>query len=130
MGLRDVEKKLFSKDEEDGKNSIGSFWGKDREKTAEENPFRPEELLSPGNDRSAIWIKEDEEKKKKKQKLKKFFLIAASATLGLLVLYWAVNFIRKEVFSEEKVKVSVSSEEKVQSGDLATFIIAYQNLNA
>ena len=130
MGLRDVEKKLFNKGGEDGKNSVASFWEKDREKTAEENPFRPEELLPPGNDRGAIWIKEDEEKKKKKRKLKKIFLVAASVTLGLLILYWAVNLIRKGVFSEERVKVSVSSEEKVQSGDSAIFTIDYQNLNS
>ncbi|MDI6778343.1 MAG: hypothetical protein QMD77_04065 [Patescibacteria group bacterium] len=129
MGLRDVEKKLFDKSEESGKNSVDSFWEKNREKTAEENPFRPEELLPPEKNKGAIWIKEDEEKRKKKQKLKKISLIAVSVIAGFLILFWAVNLIRKGVFSEEKVKISVSSEEKVQSGDLATFTIDYQNLN-
>lgn len=129
MGLRDAENKLFSKDEESGKNSVSSFWEKDREKTAEENPFRPEELLPPASDKSAIWMKEDEEKKRKKQKLKKILLISAFAVVGLVVLFWTVNLIRKGIFSEEKVQVSLTGAEKVQSGDLTVFTIDYQNLN-
>lgn len=130
MSLRNVEKELYGRSEEEGKKSVESFWKRDSEKTAEENPFRPEELLSPKGDKSAIWIKEDEEKKKKKKKLKKIFLAAVLTLAGLAVLYLAVGLVRKGIFSEERVKVSVSAPEKAQSGDLVTFVIDYQNLNS
>jgi len=130
MSLRNVEKELYGRGERGEKKSIEPFWKKDSERTAEENPFRPEDLPSVRGGKDAVWIKEDEEKKKKKKKLKKIFLVAALAVIGLIILYWAVVLIRKEVFSEERVKVSLSSPEKVQSGDLATFMIDYQNLNS
>ena len=130
MSLRNVEKELYGRGERGEKKSIEPFWKKDSERTAEENPFRPEDLPSVRGGKDAVCIKEDEEKKKKKKKLKKIFLVAALAVIGLIILYWAVVLIRKEVFSEERVKVSLSSPEKVQSGDLATFMIDYQNLNS
>ncbi|PIW92990.1 MAG: hypothetical protein COZ87_03665 [Candidatus Moranbacteria bacterium CG_4_8_14_3_um_filter_43_15] len=130
MSFRNVEKKLYGRNEGDEKKSVESFWKQDSEKTAEENPFRPEDLLPAKGDKSAIWIKEDEEKKKKRKKLKKIFLAAVLAVAGLVVLYWAVGLVRKGIFSGDRVKVTVSSPEKVQSGDLATFVIDYQNLNS
>lgn len=130
MGLRDIEKKLFKKGEESGENPVSFFWEKDREKKAEESPFRPQDLLPAKKGENAIWIKEDEERKRKKQKIKKIFLLVASVIACLLVLYFAVSLIRRGVFSEERVKVAVSSNEKVQSGELAVFTIDYQNRNS
>ncbi len=130
MSLRNIEKKLYEKDGERQKNPAGTSWKPNPEKTPGENLFQSADFLGTAKDRNAVWIKEDEGKKEKGKKLKKIGIVAASVIVGLLALYWVAGLIGKGIFSGDRVKVSVSSPEKVQSGDLATFTVDYQNLNS
>ncbi|MFA5926383.1 MAG: hypothetical protein WC831_05685 [Parcubacteria group bacterium] len=127
MSLRDVEKNIYQRDDEEGRPFS---YSQINPREAEENPFSAASFEAKKNESNAIFIKEIEEKKwQRNKKIKKISLISAAAALVLAGLVWGVIYYRKSAFSEDQVKVSVSGPEKVQSGDLVSFDIDYQNLN-
>lgn len=129
MSLRDIEKNLYHREEDPGKRRSLDFGAIDPHETGE-NPFSPVSFETKKNESNAVWIKEDEEKKReRRKKIKKIALILAVSLVIIAGLIWAAIAIRKTSFSEDQVKVSISGPQKVQSGDLVSFVIDYQNLN-
>jgi uncharacterized repeat protein (TIGR01451 family) len=129
MSLRDIEKNLYHREEDPEKRQSLNFGAIDPHET-EENPFSPVPFEAKKNEPSAVWIKEDEEKKKeRKKKIKKFAIVSAACLIIAAGLIWAAIAISKTSFSQDQVKVSISGPQKVQSGDLVSFNINFQNLN-
>ena len=129
MSLRDIEKNLYHREEEPGKRQSLDFGLIDPHE-AGENPFSPVSFETKKKESNAVWIKGDEEKKKeKRKKIKKIALVSASSLVVIVGLIWAAIAISKSSFSEDQVKVSISGPQKVQSGDLVSFDIDFQNLN-
>ncbi|MDP1846107.1 MAG: hypothetical protein Q8L09_05235 [Candidatus Moranbacteria bacterium] len=129
MSLRDVERKIYRREENQGRKRALSYGAVDPHE-AEENPFAPASFEAKKNEANAVWIKEDEEKKReKRKKIKKIALLSAVGLIVATGLVWAAIVIRKTSFSEDQVKLSISGPQKVQSGDLVSFDIDYQNLN-
>jgi hypothetical protein len=127
MSLQDLEKNVYKRDEEKKKTLI---YSRIRPREAEENPFSAASFEAKKSEPNAISIKESEEKKwEQRKKIKKIALISSAAIIIFAGLVWGVVYFRKSAFSEDQVKVSISGPEKVQSGDLVSFEIDYQNLN-
>ncbi len=127
MSLRDVEKNIYRRDEEK-KQPLSYSQINPRE--AEENPFAAASFEEKKSEPNTLFIKENEGKKQeRRKKIKKIGLMSGVGIIVLAGLVWGVVYFRKSAFSEEQVKVSISGPEKVQSGDLVSFDIDYQNLN-
>lgn len=128
MSLREIEGKIYKREEEAKENKTGT--GIDLRLTEkEENPFAPIFFKAEKSKKGEFWIKEDKEKKAKKKKVVKIAAISVGVLLLLSGLVWGSFYIRKSSFSEDKVTVSVSGPEEIQSGDAATFEIVYKNDN-
>ena len=128
MSLKEVEGKIYKREGEipEEKKGAGSSPGL-TEKT--ESPFAPAFFKAEEEKKDGIWIKEDEEKKAKKKKIVKIAAISAAALILLSGLVWGAFYMRKSSFSEDRVAISISGPEEVQSGDLVTLEINYKNEN-
>ena len=128
MSLKEIEGKIYEREDEDPKKKAGlSGYSNLSEKT--ENPFAPTFFKNEERKKEEIWIKEDEERKAKRKKIIKVIALSFLAIVLLSSAVWGALYIRKSSFSEDKVTVSISGPEEVQSGDLVTFEINYKNDN-
>lgn len=128
MSLKEIEGKIYNKAEEKPEGKSGSF-GSSSQTEKTEIPFAPTFFKADEGGKEAIWIREDEEKKAKKNRIMRIAAVSVLALILLSGLVWGALYIRKSSFSEERVSVSITGPEQVQSGDLAILEINYQNEN-
>lgn len=128
MSLKEIEGKIYKREEENPEGKAGSL-GRSNPTEKTESPFAPTFFKAEEGKKEDIWIKEDEEKKAKKKKTVKIAAISVSALVLLSGVVWGAFYIRKSSFSEENVAVSISGPKEVQSGDLVTLEIDYKNDN-
>jgi len=128
MSLKDLEEKIYKRPDQAEKTEKKES-SRPNLLENEENPFAPVYFKAEKEDKSAIWIKEDEEKKAKAKKIKKVALIAGLSLLAVSGLVWGVMLLRQSAFSEERVTVSVSGPERARSGDVVDIVIQYKNDN-
>lgn len=128
MSLKGTEKKLYQNEENSETDHAGGFSGIEPRRS-KESPFASAIFEPDLEQRKEIWLREEGEKKEKRKKLAKKILIVAGAAGVFVGIIWLALFIRKSSFSEDRVKVSISGPEKVESGQAVDFELNYQNLN-
>jgi hypothetical protein len=129
MSLHETERKIYQREEI---SELSDFEKRNSFNThaADEEPFSASSLEAPNLEKEKeIWIKAKEEKREKRKKIIKISVIALGTVAVLSGIIWAALYIRKTSFSEDQVKVSISSPEKVDSGDMVSIDIDYRNLN-
>ncbi len=128
MSLKEIEEKIYKREEkEPEEETIYGVHSSLNEKT--ESPFAPTFFKTKETNKEDIWIKQDEERRVKKKKILKIAVISAAGAISLFGLVWGALYIRKSSFSEDRVTVSISGPQEVQSGDMAVFEISWKNEN-
>ncbi|OGI26750.1 MAG: hypothetical protein A2359_03705 [Candidatus Moranbacteria bacterium RIFOXYB1_FULL_43_19] len=128
MSLKEIEGKIYKREGETPQDKKAT--GNSPSLTEKnESPFAPTFFKTEEAKKNGVWIKEDEEKKAKKKKVVKIAAISASVLVLLSGLVWGALYIRKSSFSEDKVTISISGPEEIQSGDMVTLEINYKNEN-
>lgn len=133
MSLKEIEKKLYQKKENvlvDKNESDSSRQRLFEFSKKNEDPFVGSSFGQVNlEQKREVWIREQEEKKAKRRKILKYVSIFLGVTIGIVGMIWSALYIRKNVFSEDKVKVYISSPAKVRSGEDVNLDIDYQNIN-
>src|SRR4030042_3859557 len=128
MSLKNIEENLYKREE----NKESSHPEDSRQYGLADgkiDPFGAAFLKTEKEDKSAIWIKEDEEKKTRRKKILKIVAASGAALVLVAGIVWGTIYFRKGAFSEDKVTVSLSGPNEVQSGDVAAIVIDYRNDN-
>lgn len=129
MSLKGLEEKLYKREEKPENPKQGDFLAGEFPGGNKSGTIEPTFFKAQTEDKSAVWMKEEEEKKIKRQKIKKIAMISGITIAVLALVMGGVIYLRKKAFTEDKVSISISGPSSLKSGDLATIDIEYKNDN-
>lgn len=129
MSLKGLAEKIYKREEKPRNPKRGDFFSREFPGSNKSGTIEPVFFNVQSEDKSAIWVKEEEEKKIKKRRIKKIAIISGISLLVLALVIGGVLYFRKKAFTEDKVSISISGPDSVKSGDLASINIEYKNDN-
>jgi hypothetical protein len=129
MSLKGLEEKIYKREEKPENQKRGSFLARELPGSNKSGTIEPAFFKAQSEDKSEIWLKEEEEKKIKNKKIKKIAIISGITLAALVLIIGGVVYFRKKAFTEDKVSVSISGPSSTESGDLTTIDIDYKNDN-
>lgn len=120
MSLSEIKKKLYQRNEE---KSLS------RHDESEYDVKAASDFNANPADAADLWEKKEKGLNLEQKKVIRTGMIALGAVLGIILLMVICFFVRKALFLEERVSVSIDGPKEAKSGNLITYEIDYTNNN-
>jgi hypothetical protein len=122
MSLSEIKNKLYKKKFDADLSSHGESEFDSRQDDVDLEPENKSEKMDDWREAAPI-------PKEKKKKAFKVAMITLSAIMAIVVILVAIYYVRRNLFGEDRVIVSITGPTEARSGKLLTYEVDYENKN-